>query len=62
MSPIGEVVRLARALANPMEFSEGAHAAWLRERQLAIRRLQEQHDLRSLLGRSPRGLTITPIF
>jgi hypothetical protein len=27
ISPLGEVVRLARALANPKTFADGAHAA-----------------------------------
>jgi DNA-binding transcriptional ArsR family regulator len=50
ISPVGEVVRLARALADPRTFSDGVHAAWLRERKPEIRRLQEQHDLRPLIG------------
>src|SRR5262245_40750147 len=49
ISPLGEAVRLARALANPAEFAAGAHAAWLREQRPALERLAEQRDLRPLL-------------
>jgi len=50
ISPLGETVRLARALANPAEFPQGAHAAWLRQQGPALRRLAEQRDLRPLLA------------
>ncbi len=49
ISPVGEAVRLARALANPRTFAEGAHIPWLRERPPALGRLAEQHDLRPLI-------------
>jgi len=49
VSPLGETVRLARALANPKSFSQGAHVAWLRERRSALARLREEQDLRPLL-------------
>jgi hypothetical protein len=35
ISPLGETVRLTRALANPKTFAQGAHIAWLRERRPA---------------------------
>jgi DNA-binding transcriptional ArsR family regulator len=50
ISPLGETVRLARALANPKTFAEGPQAAWLSERRPALERLHEQHDLRPLIA------------
>jgi DNA-binding transcriptional ArsR family regulator len=50
ISPLGEAVRLARALANPKTFSQGAHAAWLRGKQSELARLNQEHDLRPLLA------------
>jgi hypothetical protein len=50
ISPLGEAVRLARALANPSEFAQGAHAAWLREQRPALTRLADHRDLRPLLA------------
>jgi hypothetical protein len=50
ISPLGEAVRLARALANPKTFAQGAHAAWLQEQRPALERLREHHDLRPLLA------------
>jgi DNA-binding MarR family transcriptional regulator len=50
ISPLGEVVRLARAWANPSSSTEGAHLAWLREQSPALQRLQAEHDLRPLLA------------
>ena len=50
ISPLGETVRLARALANPKTYAEGPHPAWLRERRPALERLREQHDLRPLIA------------
>jgi DNA-binding transcriptional ArsR family regulator len=49
-SPLGEAVGLARALANPAECVQGAHAAWLREQRPALTRLAEHRDLRPLLA------------
>ncbi len=48
ISPVGEVVRLARALANPATFTQGVHTAWLDGRGSDLRRLQREHDLRPL--------------
>jgi DNA-binding transcriptional ArsR family regulator len=50
ISPLGEAVRLARALANPKTFLQGAHAAWLRGKQPELARLQQEHDLLPLLA------------
>src|SRR5262249_21262798 len=50
ISPLGETVRLARALANPKTFAQGAHNAWLRERRPALEGVQRQHDLRPLIA------------
>jgi DNA-binding transcriptional ArsR family regulator len=49
ISPLGETVRLARALANPKTFSYGAHIAWLREQRPALERLHRDHDLGPLI-------------
>jgi DNA-binding transcriptional ArsR family regulator len=49
VSPLGEVVLLTRAMANPGSFREGAPAAWLRRNELARRCLEREHDLRPLL-------------
>jgi DNA-binding transcriptional ArsR family regulator len=49
ISPVGELVRLTRGIANPKRFGQGAHAAWLREHRLALRQLKREHDLRPLL-------------
>ena len=67
VSPLGEVVRLARAMVNPRTFALGAHVAWLRDQEGAFARLREQHDLRPLVvlvsgrrGYYPDFLTPTP--
>jgi DNA-binding transcriptional ArsR family regulator len=50
ISPLGETVRLARALANPAEFAQGAHTAWLREQRPALEQLAQRRNLRPLLA------------
>src|SRR6266511_1295827 len=50
ISPVGEVVRLARALANPATFAPGVHTAWLDGRGPDLRRLRREHDLRPLFA------------
>jgi DNA-binding transcriptional ArsR family regulator len=50
VSPLGEVVVLARTLAMPDSFTKGAPAAWLRQHDLATRRLARETDLRPLLA------------
>jgi DNA-binding transcriptional ArsR family regulator len=49
ISPVGELVRLARGIADPRRFGQGAHAAWLRQHRQALRRLRREKDLRPLL-------------
>jgi DNA-binding transcriptional ArsR family regulator len=49
VSPLGEVVLLSRAIALPRAFAYGTAAAWLRQHDLARRRLEQEHDLRPLL-------------
>jgi hypothetical protein len=50
VSPLGEVARLARAMATPTASAQGTHVALLREQQPAIARLREHHDLRPLIA------------
>src|SRR5262245_3769661 len=50
VSPLGEVVLLARTMAMPDSFTQGAPAAWLRRHDLARRRLSRKRDLRPLLA------------
>jgi DNA-binding transcriptional ArsR family regulator len=50
ISPLGETVRLARALANPAEFARGVQAAWLRERRPALEQVAQGRNLRPLLA------------
>jgi DNA-binding transcriptional ArsR family regulator len=68
ISPLGEVVRFARALANPRTFSGGIHAAWLRKHHSSLDQLRSNDGLRLLLAllalRSeyyPDFLTPTPM-
>jgi DNA-binding transcriptional ArsR family regulator len=66
VSPLGETVLLARAMAMPDSFTEGAPPAWLRRHDLARRRLASNCDLRPLLAvlaagpYFPEFLTPTP--
>src|SRR6476660_5795011 len=50
ISPLAEVVLLARAMAYPNRRLQGIHHAWLRERAVQRRRLEQEHDLRPLLA------------
>jgi DNA-binding transcriptional ArsR family regulator len=50
VSPLGEVVLLARAMAMPDSFTQGAPAVWLRRHDHACRRLVRTCDLRPLLA------------
>src|SRR5262245_4098854 len=50
ISPLGETVQLARAMALPGHFTQGTPAAWLRRNELARRRVERRHDLRPLLA------------
>jgi DNA-binding transcriptional ArsR family regulator len=49
ISPVSEVVHLARAMARPRIYREGAHVAWLKRQRTAVADLQREHDLRPLL-------------
>jgi DNA-binding transcriptional ArsR family regulator len=51
ISPIGEVIEAARAIANPP--ARIAHAGWLREQQLTVLRLGRRYDLRALFAVLP---------
>jgi DNA-binding transcriptional ArsR family regulator len=67
ISPVGETVRLARAIANPHLFAKEPHRAWTRHHRSGLERLLRDHDLRALLallsgshGDRPSFLTPTP--
>jgi DNA-binding transcriptional ArsR family regulator len=49
ISPLGEAVSLARAMARQRAATHSTPAAWLRRHDLARRRLEQAHDLRPLL-------------
>jgi DNA-binding transcriptional ArsR family regulator len=50
ISPVGEVLQAAHALANP---SACAHTAWLRDHHSTLERLAHDHDLRPLYAVLP---------
>jgi DNA-binding transcriptional ArsR family regulator len=50
VSALGEALLLSRAMALPRAFAHGTPAAWLRQHDLARRRLEREHDLRPLLA------------
>jgi DNA-binding transcriptional ArsR family regulator len=50
ISPLAEVVLLARAMAGADDRQRPIHSAWLRERAVERRRLEQEHDLRPLLA------------
>jgi DNA-binding transcriptional ArsR family regulator len=65
ISPAGEAIRLARAIANPIAYAKGPPAAWLRKHRPSVERLLREHDLRPLLalvssGSPPEFLTPAP--
>ena len=49
ISPLGKTAQLSRSLALPHDYTQGAPAAWLRQHELARRRLERERDLRQLL-------------
>jgi DNA-binding transcriptional ArsR family regulator len=65
ISPVSEVVEVARAIAHPPV--EAAYSAWLRGQRAALQRIANAHDLRPLLaltgadGTTPGFLCPTPI-
>lgn len=50
ISPLAEVVLLARAMAKPEGRMQGVYQPWLREQAAQRRRLEQEHDLRPLLA------------
>jgi DNA-binding transcriptional ArsR family regulator len=64
ISPVGEVIEVARAIADPA--ARAAHSAWLRRHRAALQRIADEHDLRPLLavtranGSMPTFLYPTP--
>jgi DNA-binding transcriptional ArsR family regulator len=59
ISPVHEVVEVARAVANPLP--RAAHRSWLRRHASSLHRLADEHDLRPLLTLLPACGT-TPSF
>jgi DNA-binding transcriptional ArsR family regulator len=59
ISPVGEVIEVARAIANPA--ARAAHRPWLRQHRAALQRIADAHDLRPLLALL-RGDGSTPDF
>jgi DNA-binding transcriptional ArsR family regulator len=67
VSPVGETLRLARAIANPRVFAKEPHLDWIQQHRLGLERLLRDRDLRPLLallsgsrGHCPSFLTPTP--
>jgi DNA-binding transcriptional ArsR family regulator len=64
ISPVGEVIAVARAIADPA--ARAAHGAWLRRHRAALQRIAAAHDLRPLLaliragGSTPEFLNLSP--
>jgi DNA-binding transcriptional ArsR family regulator len=64
ISPVSEVIEVARAIAHPP--AQAVHSAWLRDRRVALQRLADARDLRPLLaltradGSTPGFLYPTP--
>jgi DNA-binding transcriptional ArsR family regulator len=51
ISPVGETVRLTRALASPEAFAQGPHLDWMRRHHPAgLHRLLHEHDLELLFA------------
>jgi DNA-binding transcriptional ArsR family regulator len=67
ISPVGETVRLASAIANPRVDAKEPHLDWIHQHRSGLQRLLRDHDLRALLvvlagapGDRPSFLTPTP--
>ena len=59
ISPVREVIEVARAIANPE--ARAAHADWLREQRAGLQGIAEAHDLRPLFALT-RAHGSTPDF
>jgi DNA-binding transcriptional ArsR family regulator len=59
ISPVGEVIEVVRAIANPA--ARTAHSAWLHEHRPALQRIATTHNLRPLLALT-RADGCTPDF
>jgi DNA-binding transcriptional ArsR family regulator len=53
ISPVGEVIEVARAMAVPA--ARAAHSDWLRQHRAALQRVADAHDLRPLLSLARPG-------
>jgi DNA-binding transcriptional ArsR family regulator len=53
ISPVREVLEVARAIANPQ--ARAAHADWLREQRTGLQRIAHAHNLRPLLALTRAG-------
>jgi DNA-binding transcriptional ArsR family regulator len=62
ISPIGETVRLARAMANPLDREQATLTAWLRQHRQGVEQLQREHDLQPLLSLLVGGRDYQPEF
>src|SRR4029450_2030724 len=51
ISPVGEAVEAAHAIANPP--AAAAYAGWVREQEKTLRRVMREHDLRPLFALVP---------
>jgi DNA-binding transcriptional ArsR family regulator len=51
ISPVSEVIEVARAIANPA--ARAAHGEWLRQHRAALQRIAHAHNLRPLFALTP---------
>jgi DNA-binding transcriptional ArsR family regulator len=56
ISPVGEVIEVARAISHPVPRS--AHSAWLRGHRAALQRIAAAHDVRPLLALTRDGASM----
>jgi DNA-binding transcriptional ArsR family regulator len=56
ISPVGEVIEVARAIANPA--ARTAHGAWLRQHRAALQRIAHAHNLRPVLALTRADVSI----
>jgi hypothetical protein len=62
ISPLAEVVLLARAMAKPEAHLQGVYQPWLREHAAQRRRLEQEHDLRPLLALLSAQMVFPGVF